>query len=620
MSSPSTPANALLGKNIDGYQIEKLLDQNTMSTVYLAHSQKQDRAVLFTMFAMPERFSLQARQGFHDRFLRLVPALARLRHPHILPVSDFGVQPGFPYLVTALMPGSTLAAFLQHQSQSGIAQVLDIVRQIAEGLEYAHRLGVVHGSLSSSNIMLDETQHVQIAHFGLVQLLSLSGIEHLEHPYAHLLSVAMTFLGDPLIIAPEVVQGMPVTCGADIYALGILLFELLSGKPPFTGADPLKTALARLQMPVPSISALRPDLPSSLDVVMQRALERDPLQRYPSIGSLVEALKQAMREGNTAKQATMTAQQDIRLFSQERSLSERTWVGDEASVVNTRVDMHQQETQAADEQSVSSFPTAPHLSVPQQAMSAESLNSPEEGAIDPFYWWSPAALPPDDRRAFSSVVSNVPSQPSMIAMRAPSHPPLDKNRRRIVALLAAGGVAVAAGLGIGGISLAQRLQHTKSPSLASGNMGAAAHPTTASQPGLTPTQKPRSTPSPTVRPSPTPSPTTQPSPTPTPGHTGTVVGSTNQGANTSKTFSNPADGNKSLLIHLSNGNFVAFESACTHEGVTCYYDTGQQKIVCPRHNALFDPADNAAVLQGPPDKPLSSVPVKVNGDGTITVG
>jgi serine/threonine protein kinase len=111
MSSPSTPANALLGKNIDGYQIEKLLDQNTMSTVYLAHSQKQDRAVLFTMFAMPERFSLQARQGFHDRFLRLVPALARLRHPHILPVSDFGVQPGFPYLVTALMPGSTLAAF-----------------------------------------------------------------------------------------------------------------------------------------------------------------------------------------------------------------------------------------------------------------------------------------------------------------------------------------------------------------------------------------------------------------------------------------------------------------------------------------------------------------------------
>jgi nitrite reductase/ring-hydroxylating ferredoxin subunit len=86
------------------------------------------------------------------------------------------------------------------------------------------------------------------------------------------------------------------------------------------------------------------------------------------------------------------------------------------------------------------------------------------------------------------------------------------------------------------------------------------------------------------------------------------------------TFTNPADGKKSLLIHLSNGNFVAFESACPHEGVTCYYDSGSQKIVCPRHNALFDPNNNAAVLQGPPKRPLPSVSVKVNGDGTVTVG
>jgi nitrite reductase/ring-hydroxylating ferredoxin subunit len=105
-----------------------------------------------------------------------------------------------------------------------------------------------------------------------------------------------------------------------------------------------------------------------------------------------------------------------------------------------------------------------------------------------------------------------------------------------------------------------------------------------------------------------------------PGHTGTVVGSTNQGNNTSKTFSNPADGNDSLLIHLPNGNFVAFESDCPHEGVTCHYDADKQKIVCPRHTAYFDPFNNAAVLQGPPKRPLTAVAVKVNADGTVTTG
>ena len=103
-----------------------------------------------------------------------------------------------------------------------------------------------------------------------------------------------------------------------------------------------------------------------------------------------------------------------------------------------------------------------------------------------------------------------------------------------------------------------------------------------------------------------------------PGHTGTVVGSSNQGTNTAVTFSNPADGKQSLLIHLPNGNFVAFEAACTHEGVICSYNAGTQKIVCPRHNAMFDPMNNAAVTQGPAGRPLPSVAVRVNADGTVT--
>jgi Rieske Fe-S protein len=103
-----------------------------------------------------------------------------------------------------------------------------------------------------------------------------------------------------------------------------------------------------------------------------------------------------------------------------------------------------------------------------------------------------------------------------------------------------------------------------------------------------------------------------------PGHTGTAIGSTTQLKNTSQQFANPADGKASLLIHLPNGNFVAYKQACTHEGVSVNYDPGTQTLVCPAHGAIFDPAKSGAVLQGPATSPLPMVGVKVNADGSVT--
>lgn len=623
---PSQPAttNPLPGERIGGYQIEKLLGQSTTSAVYLARSHTQGQAVMLTTFTLPERFSLQAHERFNNRFLRLLPALTHLKHPHILPVSDFGLHAGAPYMVTALTPASTLTAFLQRQSRLSTDQVREIMRQIVDGVEYAHRSGVVHGSLHGGSILLEGEQHIQIAGFGLVQFLALSGIEALQHPYAHLLSVAMTFLGDPFHIAPEVVEGMPVAPGADIYALGILLFELLCGKPPFAEADPLKTALARLHMPVPSLGALRPDLPSALDLVVQRALERDPLLRYPSAGSLLGALEQALREGETAKQVATTTKQSVVFPSMDNGLSdERTREGNEAEAANKGMDIHQQATQGIEHQNTSLLSAVPSLSPSQQTISTESMDSPEKGAIDPFTWWSPASLSADERLAFTWAGADTAS-PRPTTATASSRLLVNKSRRRLVTTLVAGGV-ILGGLGTGGVALAHLLQGSPG---AQGSTKKASHRVVSGStrlPRATEPARPSPTalkPSPTAtsRPSPTPSPTARPSPTPTPGHTGTVVGSTSQGSNTSKTFTNPADGNNSILIHLSNGNFVAFETACPHEGVTCYYDAGSQKMVCPRHNALFDPKNNAAVLQGPPKRPLTAVPIHVNGDGTITVG
>ncbi|GHO91062.1 hypothetical protein KSF_011100 [Reticulibacter mediterranei] len=614
MDSQPTVADALLGKSVGGYQLVKRVGQSNLSTVYLAQSQRQSQAAIFTTFTLPEKFSFHARERFNERFVRVVSTLARLRHSHIASVYDFGMQPEYLYIVTALTPSDTLAELVPRQPHLSTTFVLDMMRQIAEGIDYAHRSGVMHGSLSSSNILLDGRQQVQIAGFGLVQFLALSDIEPFQHPYAHVLSVAMTFLGNPYSIAPEVIQGMPLTPAADVYALGILLFEMLSGQPPFVGADPLKTALARLNMPVPSIGVLRPDLPLSLNRVLQQALASEPVQRYGSAGNLVQAVEQALRKESTAKQAAVTTKQGIVLPAKtEENPGNNASGGTQVSTFYSAGDMNQQDKQGIDQQRTSTFSP---VELAQQQVAGGSVDVPTEGAIDPFARWSPATLTTDEEQAFTWVGGSGLTPESANPGRRLT---VNTKRRRLVAALAVGGV-VLGGLGAGGAVLAHMVQgssnaqgHAKQVAASSISQPMPSpQPTKTVQPSPTPKPKPSATPKP--KPSPT------PTPSPAPSHTGVVVGSMNQGNNTSTTFTNPTDGNDSLLIRLPNGNFVAFESDCPHEGVTCHYDAGIQKIVCPRHTAYFDPFNNAAVLQGPPKRPLPSVPVHINSDGTVTVG
>lgn len=207
-------------------------------------------------------------------------------------------------------------------------------------------------------------------------------------------------------------------------------------------------------------------------------------------------------------------------------------------------------------------------------------------------------------------------------------------------------------LGIGGISFARFIESTKqsqfgntqtafttnttstsSSSPTQGTTPSATHgthqtPTQSKTPKAQPSPikgtqpPPQSTPGATQTPQPTAQPT-QPPPTPTPTpprHTGTVIGYTNQATNSGKTFTNPKDGNSSMLVHLSNGNFVACERQCTHQGVNVNYDAGSQKLVCPAHGAVFDPANGFNLIQGPGNGPLAGVSIRVNADGTITTG
>jgi serine/threonine protein kinase len=213
--------------------------------------------------------------------------------------------------------------------------------------------------------------------------------------------------------------------------------------------------------------------------------------------------------------------------------------------------------------------------------------------------------------------------------------PSVKDRRRLVTTLAVGGVVALGAFGVAAMNLSHlaqqmtqaQINRERAPtpaSLTQGNIHTP-HPTHSTNKGTQPTPTTNHAPTAPSRLDPTPTPKVQPtsqppSPTPTPAHTGVVIGYSSQPINSANEFINPADGSASTLIHLPNNNFAAYEKACTHQGVPVHYNPATHKLVCPKHDAIFDPANAGRVLQGPARRPLPSVAIRVNGDGTITTG
>ncbi len=650
-------ADQLAGSVLGGeYTIEQFLGRGALTAAYVGQQQAQNRRVLVTIFQVPERYSETMRQRFNARFLGEGRALIGLQHPRILPVYDCGEHNGSPYLVTAYSTDQSLARMLKEQPRFTVQQTLELLRQLADGLDYAHRNGVVHGSLSPASILLDDQRTALLAGFGFVRMLAMQGIEDRNYPYVHLVNVANTFLGIPGYIAPESVQRPVIDARSDIYALGIIIFQLLSGTVPFSGSNPLEAALQHVQQPIPSLRAVAPDVPAALDIVMQRVLEQDPTLRYQSADEFASSFGRAL---HIAQQATIVpnAVADASIDTQITQPPTVNWLeGIElASTGKTAVISPKGDT--------GSWQLTPPVKTGKMAaVSVSSSMGASAGddvaSIDPFVWWSTTEMSSvkvgPSGQGGQTVGTFAQRKTTNLSGRRKG---TMQSRRRVIALLAGGGVVAVGVLGVTGVSLAHLLQKTApqtvggQQAVTQGNTattgatqgtgnptkgpvhttptaakGHAATPTTG--PKATPTTKPttgtQATPTAGAQPTPTPQPQpTQPPPTPTPAppqHTGTVIGSTSQGTNSAQNFTNPRDGQGSLLIHLPNGNFVAFENACTHEGVPVTYNAGNHQLFCPRHNAYFDPANGGSVVSGPPPSPLRSVAIRVNADGTITTG
>ncbi|HTG84472.1 MAG TPA: serine/threonine-protein kinase, partial [Gemmatimonadales bacterium] len=263
----------------DRYRLERELGAGGMATVYLATDLKHDRLVAVKVLK-PEIASIVGT----DRFLQEIRITARLTHPHILPLLDSGTADGFLYYVAPYIEGESLRARLDREKQFPLEDALQVTREVAGALDYAHRNGVIHRDIKPENLLLSQGKAI-VADFGIARALSLSDAPRLTE--------TGLALGTPYYMSPEQAAGDKELDGrSDIYALGCVLYELIVGEPPHTGPT-AQAVLARIMVdPVRSIRAVRDAVPESLERTILRALARAPADRFASAGEFGAALAQ----------------------------------------------------------------------------------------------------------------------------------------------------------------------------------------------------------------------------------------------------------------------------------------------------------------------------------------
>jgi serine/threonine-protein kinase len=270
-------ATALAGR----YQIEREIGRGGMATVHLARDLRHDRWVAIKVL----REELAAAVGA-ERFLEEIRVTASLQHPHILPLFDSGSAKGLVWYVMPFVEGETLRSRLARERRLPVDDALQLVREMADALEYAHRHGVVHRDVKPENVLL-QSGHALVADFGIALALQNAG-------GARITRTGIT-LGTPSYMSPEQAAGdRPIDARTDVYALGAVLHEMLAGESPFAAA-PNQEMRNGMHEPFGSLATRRADVSPSLDAAVRRALAKDPDQRFPSAAAFAAALTAPLR-------------------------------------------------------------------------------------------------------------------------------------------------------------------------------------------------------------------------------------------------------------------------------------------------------------------------------------
>ena len=505
----------LTGATLGNYLLEQFVEQGEAGSVFIARNNAAGTLFRLRILVVPPNLTPEERIVYLGRFQQEANQVASLQYRYILPLVDYGTYSAlgaqgqgnrdsisatgrspWPYLVSPYLPMKSLSAQPAQKGPMEAVLASRYLDQIAAALEYAHQQAVLHRNLSTDCIFIKQDGTLLVADFGVMRILEIgtqfSATDGRRGIYG------MNAASAP---APEQILGQAVDTYTDVYALGAVLYRMLTGHRVFRGKTREEIFQQHLQAPIPSLAMWRNDLPKALDGVIARAMAKEPTQRFRQPGELANAYHEVVASNDRRR--------------------------------------------------------IPFIIAPTPTISRQSqAKQPQE-------------------------ILSSRSQPI--------------SRRRALTFIAAGGGAAAAIVAVA-VFGRNYLAGNTSPANTSVSSSLANTP-----PANTPVANVTRT-----------SPTRQGGPV--------LARTADIPLNSARTFPISGNNNPGLLIHLPDGHFVAFDSTCTHAGCAVRYSSQDKLLECPCHGAAFDPAKNAAVVQGPAQTPLATIKITVNANGTITQG
>jgi serine/threonine-protein kinase len=265
----------LTGRHLGPYRILGCLGAGGMATVYKAFQPSLERTIALKVLDPAHSHG----SGFSARFRHEAKIIAELAHPHIVPVYDYGEAEGYAYIVMRLVEGGTVAELLKG-TPLPLRRINRILSQVASALDFAHEQGVVHRDIKPHNVLMDTRGNCLLTDFGIARLLEAE--TRLTEPGF--------FLGTPVYVSPEQALGEAVDRRSDVYSLGVMLFEMATGQPPYEADTPAAVMVKHVQGPIPAPRSINPALPVEVERVILKALARQPEDRFPTAGAFAKAL------------------------------------------------------------------------------------------------------------------------------------------------------------------------------------------------------------------------------------------------------------------------------------------------------------------------------------------
>ncbi|WP_462409228.1 Stk1 family PASTA domain-containing Ser/Thr kinase [Neobacillus sp. Marseille-QA0830] len=270
----------LIGKRLSGrYKILDMIGGGGMANVYLAHDMILDRDVAVKML----RLDFANDEEFIRRFHREAQSATSLAHPNIVNIYDVGEENDLYYIVMEFVDGQTLKQYIQQNSPLRVEEAIEIMKQLTSAISHAHHNHIIHRDIKPHNILIDHEGNVKITDFGIAMALSATAITQTN-----------SVMGSVHYLSPEQARGGMANRKSDIYSVGIVMFELLTGRLPFSGESAVSIALKHLNSETPSVRRWNPDIPQSVENIVLKATAKDPFHRYNSVDEMGEDLRTAL--------------------------------------------------------------------------------------------------------------------------------------------------------------------------------------------------------------------------------------------------------------------------------------------------------------------------------------